>query len=379
MTGSTFKRLFRLALAATCMALPVYGFLAAQAPAGPLRPPPAYGMPMLQETSTPTPTSTSVDIPATLTQIAVQTLQTALAATQTSVAATQTAAAAPSSTAIYVDQYEPNNSLQDAWTTAANAAPLCAVTLWPIGDLDFFRFVGKAGTSYEVLTHDLDPGIDTFMIVYDTAGNTIDSNDDYLSQSRASRVVFFVGVDGYYYVRLNNLSPGDPANQTYCFEVNELPATPTPSPPATGTAVAGADSCEYNGTFEQACLIGAGQTYDMNFVPVFGQGPDNDFYRLWVKPGLQYTCETLNLAAVNDTNLIIYDQNHNGLAGNDDRALGDFSSLVTVVPNYTGWLYVLVGPHAPPEYALSYLYTYSLLCSEGPIAPPTAPPAPTST
>jgi hypothetical protein len=74
--------------------------------------------------------------------------------------------------------------------------------------------------------------------------------------------------------------------------------------------------------------------------------------------------------------MILYDQNHNGLGGNDDKAPGDFGSKVIWLANYTGWLFVLVGPVAPAEYSVSHLYTYDVVCVET-VATPTAFPTAT--
>jgi hypothetical protein len=279
-------------------------------------------------------------------------------------------------TPVFSDRFEPNNTLQTATTAAVGAGSLCALTLWPVGDVDFFTFFGKRGSAYVAETSDLAPGIDTVLTVYDTQGNVIGVNDDATAGTRASRFTFNVGVDGFYFASVSNRDPNDPADQTYCFGVKELAPTSTPSPLATGTRVPGPDACEYNGDFDVACLIGAGQTFAANFVPLIGEGPDNDFYRIWIKPGLLYTCETLNLSSVNDTNMILYDQNRNGLGGNDDRVHGDFSSQVSYFSTYTGWLFVLVGPVAPPEYSVSNLYTYDVRCTET-VATPT--PFPTAT
>ena len=283
-----------------------------------------------------------------------------------------TATSGVTSTPIYTDRYEPNNTLNTAYPTAAGASALCDATLWPVGDLDYYSFVGKAGKAYEVLTSNLSPGLDTILTVFNTNGNVIGSNDDYTFGSSASRVVFSASADGFYYARVVNNSPQDPANKTYCFEVREIQGTATPTPLPTGTRVPGPDICEYNGDFNASCLYGTGDTFNMNFVPAWGEGPDNDFYRMWVKPGILYTCETFDLSSVNDTNMILYDQNQNGIGGNDDKAPGDFGSKVSWQSNYTGWLFILVGPHAPPEYALSYLYTYSLRCTDVVAPTPTA-------
>ncbi len=279
-------------------------------------------------------------------------------------------------TPVFVDRYEPNNTLETAYPTSVGAAPLCQITLWPSGDVDWFRFSGKSGAAYEVLTSDLSAGLDTVLTVYDPQGKQIGSNDDFEFGNLASRVQFSAKADGTYYAQIVNKAGGDTANKTYCFEVNQIQGTATPTSFPTSTRVPGVDICEYNGEFDLACLIGAGDTYDMNFVPLWEKGPDNDFYRLWVKPGLFYVCETFNLSSVNDTNMILYDQNKNGIGGNDDKAPGDFGSEVSYYSTYTGWLFILVGPVAPPEYALSFLYTYSLKCTET-VATPTAVPLPT--
>ena len=278
-------------------------------------------------------------------------------------------------TPVFVDIYEPNNTIGTAYETAVGVE-LCAATLWPVGDIDWYRFVLKKNRPYQIQTSDLSPGLDTILSVYDPSGNFVTSNDDFEFGSLASRVTITAQQDGFYFAKIQNKSTSDPANKTYCFDVTEVQATATPTPLPTGTRVPGADICEYNGDFDFACLIGAGDVLDMNFVPIWGEGPDNDFYRIWVKPGLAYTCETFDLSSVNDTNMILYDQHRNGLAGNDDKVLGDFGSLLTWVPNYTGWLFILVGPVAPPSYEDSFLYTYSLQCTES-IATPT--PLPTST
>jgi hypothetical protein len=123
--------------------------------------------------------------------------------------------------------------------------------------------------------------------------------------------------------------------------------------------------------------LGVGEAFNANFVPVFDQGPDQDFYRLWVKPGF-YTCQTTNLSPVNDTNIILYNHDRVGLAGSDQFTR---ASTVSTYAGYTGWLYALVGPVAPIDYHESHRYTYTFRCDEVEATPtptrtPTRPPAP---
>jgi hypothetical protein len=290
---------------------------------------------------------------------------------------TNTPTRTPRATAIYVDQYEPNNNFDEAYTTSAGLV-LPANTLWPAGDIDYFRFYGKAGSAYEVFTKDLDPVLDTRLAVYNPNGNLIGTNDDAEPLTRASSVSFSARENGYYFASVVNLSPGDTADETYSLEIREIVGTATP------TRVSSVDDCEYNGSFQTACVIQLDTTYNFDFVPALGEGKDNDFFRIWVKEGLYYTCETFNLSSLNDTNMIMYScpSEECGLAGNDDkdRLAGDLGSQVTVPANYTGWLYVLVGPgpNLEPEYENSQLYTYSLECNQI-LATPTPTPSTTPT
>lgn len=270
---------------------------------------------------------------------------------------------------ILVDRFEPNDSFEDATDTASDAPTVCDLTLWPVGDQDFFRFVGKGASSYEILTSGLTPGLDTELTVYNTNLNEIASNDDYQLGSRASRVTINANVDGFYYIRVINKDPSDPANKRYCLEINEV-ARPTPPP----GFPQGADTCEFNSTFEHACVIGDGETKNLTFVPSLGSPQDTDMFRLWIKPGILYTCETLNLSPVADTNIILFDHNTNPFnppLGNDDKAPGDFGSRISYLSTYTGWLYIEVGPVNPPEtLEEARLHTYDLTCA-GVVATPT--------
>ncbi len=280
---------------------------------------------------------------------------------------------------IFADQYEPNNAFADATSIAAGQR-LCNITLWPTGDEDFFTFFAKDGFSYQIFTDDLEPGIDTVMTVYGPQGNVMATSDDFGGERR-SEVEIRANQDGFYFARIINQDPSDPADKTYCFEVTEI--VPTATPTFVPAEEAG-DSCEWNSDIEHACLIGVGETKSMNFIPTQGSEQDTDIYRLWIKVGIEYTCETLNLSAHADTNIILWDQNGNPFSpwiGNDDRedATGDtpdFSSKVSYFAGYTGWLYIVVGPVNPPAFEEAHLHTYDLTCSS---SAATATPTPTAT
>jgi hypothetical protein len=97
-----------------------------------------------------------------------------------------------------------------------------------------------------------------------------------------------------------------------------------------------------------------------------------------VKPGVLYTCETTNLSAPNDTNIIFLDNNGNDFnppLGNDDRAVGDPSSLLSYFSTYQGDLNILVGPVNPPSYENSPQFSYDLVCSSVAASPTPLPTA----
>lgn len=285
-------------------------------------------------------------------------------------------------TPIFVDGAEPNNTFGESFTVAAGASATCRLTLWPPGDLDYFIFSTKAGTFYRVITDQLSPGLDTVLSIYDPSGNKIAENDDVGGIGELdSQVIFQAQVTGNYFARVVNKSPSDPANRTYCVQVTAMDE-PTPTPTATFIPTrTGSDACEPNGQLHLACLFGVNQSQQFNFVPPFNEGPDNDFYKMWVVPGVTYTCETSELSAVTDTNMIFLDNNGNDFSpplGNNDKAPGDLGSMLTFVSTYTGYLNILVGPvnPVPLQDAAQFTYTLNCISSVEPTATPTLTPAP---
>jgi hypothetical protein len=288
--------------------------------------------------------------------------------------ATSTPTATPGGE-IYLDEYEPNNSFDSAYATSSNAAKLTDASIWPVGDQDFFSFNGKKNSTYEVFTTDLTGGLDTYLRVYDPSGDRIAENDDIDATNKRSQLQFTAKEDGTYFARITNENTITSSASSYSFGVNLIiPPTATPSP----TRVGQIDVCEWNNDVGTACLIGPGEIKNgMNFIPPEGTGTDNDFYVMPIKPGILYTCETLNLSAANDTNIIFLDGNGNDLnppMGNDDRALGDPSSLLSYYSTYQGNLIILVGPVNPPSYQDSPLYTYDIRCSSEAATPTPVPP-----
>lgn len=252
---------------------------------------------------------------------------------------------------------------------------------------DYFRLDNAiVGWTYEVYA--IPDGIGNYslgIIVYNASRTPILTDTNPLDGTSASVRLVAQNV-GPYYFKVFQITPLC-SGGTYHLEANALSPTPTPtstpgptatptSPPPTG--IPGADRFEPNYDFDHASTIATNITYDnLNFIPWGGATEDNDFYKVWVKPGLLYTCETLNLAPGVDTNIIIYDHNRNPLGGNDDVTMGDYRSRISYLSTYEGFLYVLVGHGGRIPFSDVQNSTYSLRCSMEVPGLPT--PAPTAT
>jgi hypothetical protein len=137
-----------------------------------------------------------------------------------------------------------------------------------------------------------------------------------------------------------------------------LPPTATPVPTATPS-----DAHEPNGSFGTAADVAIG--YPLR--AAIGPG-DNDFYRLYVEPGVTYRCEAVPQGNL-DPNLIVYDRSRRGIGGNNNAAPDSPASALSWTAAYEGWAYVLVGPVAGGG-------PYELLCTVPPAPTPVGPTAP---
>lgn len=230
----------------------------------------------------------------------------------------------------------------------------------PTPNPDYFTFLAKTGHTYRITTM-VDGGTDTEMWLYDPTNVELAYDDDGGAGS-GSRIERSVGA-GWHKIlvrdRLGLVSP--PTSQTYDILVEDItPGTSTPTAtPVPGDAtntpqppsIPGApDPYEPNYDFGRATLIGLDTEYrNLNFVPWVGTNPDNDFFKLWVVAGKLYTCETYDLGAATNTNMILYSGpgQEYGFAGNDDVEPFDpadpYRSRITFFSSYNGYVYILLG------------------------------------
>lgn len=359
-------------------------------PAGPA----AAQEPIPTDTATALPTETPTTPPT----------ETATATPTETSTLTPTATASPTATVTPLpcpaDSWEPNNNLGSGPALLNNQA-LSNALLTPLGDLDFFLLWGKSDRLYQVTTA-TGQGVDTRLRVYDPGGVLVAENDDYTPGNPASRVIFQALAEGWYAIGVDSPTPLDWGCKSYNLVALDVAPTPTATPTSTPTpwptttpkppappgpaptatpqptdipAEKAGDAYEPNYDPAHAAVIGVGQTLALNFNPVPpGSGPDNDFFRFSVKPGQRLRIETTNLAPGVDTNIILSLENGQVIAGNDDCQPGVRQSCLEWSPDYSGVVYLLIGPVGlVPDAATAGARAYSLTLKDLNLETPTPP------
>jgi hypothetical protein len=293
---------------------------------------------------------------------------------------TPTPTATWTATPACVDDGEPNGYVGQGAALIINQT-LSDLTFYPDGDVDYYALWGKGGKFYQITTATSE-GVDTRLRIFDPAGQLIAENDDYTPGNPASRVTFMAPGEGWFAVGVDSRAPIQWGCRHYTLTVVDVSpptatptATPGPSPTATrtptttptATAIPGEvmyDDYEPNPSFEWAANVGVNQTLNLNFnpYPAGSNEVDNDFFRLYVKVGDVLRFETSGLAEGLDTNLILYRDNGQVVAGNDDCQPGQRRSCLEWPVDYTGIAYVLAGPVGTiPEAIAAGARAYSLV------------------
>ena len=233
-------------------------------------------------------------------------------------------------------------------------------------DQDWFRLYALAGYEYTVSA--APDGTYPYLFMRITGPGADLSKEIFKDESSSHPShTWVVQTSGDYYIQIKRAG-NSPTISTYhlTWSTTGPTVTPTSGPEVTETPVPGADAFEPNYDFDHASSIGLNVKYTgINFVPTLGGTVDNDYFRVRVKRGMLVTCETVDLSPGTDTNMILYDNDRNGLAGNDDAdpSRGELRSRVTVSINYDGFLYVLVGlGYGVPDFQASQ-YNYALQCT----------------
>ncbi len=294
-----------------------------------------------------------------------------------------------------LQEQEPN----DTWAQA-NALPVPGIVegaLNTLADTDFYTITVSAGDELSAVLTDYTAA--AWLTLYDAQARYVTAQS---SSSNHRAEIRWTALDELYYLRVTRVT----TTTGYTLEVVQIAPTPSPTPTRTPTMTPtpnpqtptptptpswyrGYDAYEPNNNFDQAPLLAPGVAYSLNFIPWVNWPEDYDFFRLRVKRGLIYTCETFDLDNGLDTTLTLYSEPdfNKQLMYNDDRERGDLSSRVAYYSTYSGYLYILVRTSdklLPEEYERSH---YQLRCSyAAPVVPtprpttvPTQTPRPTQT
>jgi hypothetical protein len=125
------------------------------------------------------------------------------------------------------DPHEPNNSFDQATSITYGAqvnADIC-----PAGDEDFYTFNGAADDRIvaDIDADVNDSALDSFLYLYDNAGNELARNDDY--DGFDSRIVYRLPADGVYYLKVREYAHPREGGPDYFYTLS-LERIPPPLP-----------------------------------------------------------------------------------------------------------------------------------------------------
>ncbi|MFP4395893.1 MAG: pre-peptidase C-terminal domain-containing protein, partial [Anaerolineales bacterium] len=249
------------------------------------------------------------------------------------------------------DAYEPDDHFTAAAWRPAEGQPITR-SFETLADKDWISFDAVAGRIYTITTSHLGGAVDTVLQLYDTDGKTlIDENDDYLSDSKASQIVWRAGKNGKYFVRITHFDPTyDPAEALVCGNDYRV---------AVATAI-----CELSDPYEPddhyvsaVAMPTSGELIQRRFVRV----SDKDWFVFPVLAGEMYTITTSHLDVDVDTVIQLYDgDGRTLLLHNDDYMPESRASRIVWVAPRDGEVYVRVT-----HFDHTYDPRYSQVCGGG--------------
>jgi len=269
------------------------------------------------------------------------------------------------------DHLEPNDEAADAVAIGIGQT-VTGLTLHNSADEDWFWVRLTSGRIYEIEAF-ITSG-DPKLTMYDSNVTQITSASDGGAGNPSPTVQFVPDADMYVYLQVASEVQGLTCD--YELTVLEWGATITPTPAPTTTPQPTPTPSlegEPNDTFDLATELAMGFTVNGVIEP-----NDNDFFKFYVEAGVRYQCEAMPSGNL-DTNMIVYDDNRNGIGGNNNTSPDNPTSVFDWISAYEGWSYVLVGPVAGTgEYtlhckAIVATATPTPMPYTGPVSPPTVP------
>ena len=224
------------------------------------------------------------------------------------------------------DEYEPDDTSEEASVIEMGSHQ--NHNLHVTGDHDWMSFRAEAGTRYVVATYDLGGRIDTIVSLYDSEGGELTSDDDSGGEPLASRLAWMPDEDGVLYIMVQDLGDDEAGPGTeYAISVSEE-----------ATSLLRPDDYEPADTMAEAGEIEVGEV-EIRSIHVEG---DHDWLSFEAIRGTTYLIETSNLGMEVDTVILLYDENGQELAQDDDGADEPRASRIMWRAEETGTVHILV-------------------------------------
>jgi len=224
------------------------------------------------------------------------------------------------------DEYEPDDDREQAGEIEVGSHQ--NHNLHVTGDRDWISFRAETGTGYVIETFDLGGRIDTIVSLYDSEGRELTSDDDSGGEPLASRLTWMPEEDGVLYVMVRDFGADEAGPGTeYGISVRQEATRPLT-----------ADEYEPDDTMAEAgeTEVGEVQTHS-----IYVEG-DHDWLSFEATQGTTYLIETSNLGLEIDTVILLYDENGEELAQDDDGADEPRASRITWTAEETGTVHILV-------------------------------------
>jgi hypothetical protein len=247
------------------------------------------------------------------------------------------------------DAYEPDDSQEGAGEIQVGVPQ--RHNLHVTGDHDWTCFQAVGGTNYVMETFNLGDRIDTYLALYDAAGELLAEDDDSGSEGLASLVQWRSTESATLCLLVQDLRDEAAGPETeYSVSVLEE-----------GAVRLFADPYEPDDTMTSAGSIGIGEVQGHNIHAV----GDHDWLSFQAEAGLTYLVETYHLGDEVDTVLLLYNEKGEELAGDDDGGDEPRASRVAWTAQTAGTVYVMVRDYKDDRADRSMTYDISVYESGG--------------
>lgn len=232
------------------------------------------------------------------------------------------------------DEFEPDNSA-DAATTVATDGTSQMHDVHVAGDEDWISFAAESGFEYTIETSNLGADGDTAIVLQNSQGTELSSDDDG-GEGRASKIVWAAVADETLFARTAHYDPNAKGEST-TYEIS-----------VTGVDTSGetddtADEFEPDDSATEATDLSVDTLQSHNF----HLAADVDWFSIDVQAGFVYTIETTNLDPDSDTVLTLYDSAQNELGSNDDVLGEGRRSRIVYIVESAGTLLATVRHYNP--------------------------------